>query len=147
MGERRAARDFSDGHLMATGVVQAKTGAPRLTVSLAAFVLLCFFLPWLQVSCPGLHDTASGRDLARGGEPALWLVPVAMLAVLFVGLARFVWERMPALFGLVSIVAGGLSAYLIYRERADTVRLGGLISAYSTVWLWLGIAASLGVAV
>ncbi len=134
------------------GITQTKTGiagtgAPRLTVSLAAFVLLCFFLPWLQVSCPGLRDTASGRDLARGGEPALWLVPVAMLAVLFVGLARIVWERMPALFGLVSIVAGGLSAYLIYHERADTVRLGGLISAYSTVWLWLGIAASLGVAV
>jgi hypothetical protein len=124
---------------MATDVAHTKTGiagagAPRLTVSLAAFVLLCFFLPWLQVSCPGLRDTASGRDLAHGGEPTLWLVPLAMLAVLFMGLARFVWERMPALFGLVSIVGGGLSAYLIYRERYSTGRWDGLISTYWTAW-------------
>jgi len=74
-------------------------------------------------------------------------MPLAMLAVLFAGLARFVWEKLPALFGLVSIVGGGLSAYLIYHGRSGTTRWDGLVSTYWTVWYWLSIAASLGVAV
>ena len=48
---------------------------------------------------------------------------------------------------LISIVGGGLSAYLIYRERSGTTRWDGLIATYWTVWFWLSIAASLGVAV
>jgi hypothetical protein len=117
-----------------------------VTVSLAAFVLTCFFLPWLQVSCLGLRDSASGFDLAQEGNRALWLVPLAMLLVLLMGLTRFIWESAPALFGMTSMVSGGLAAYLIYREHSRTIRWEGLIDARWTIWFWLGIIASLGVA-
>ena len=42
--------------------------ARRTTLSLALFVLICFFMPWVQVSCLGAKDSVSGFDLARGGE-------------------------------------------------------------------------------
>ena len=31
----------------------------RSTISLAAFVLICFFLPWVQLSCVGMKDSLS----------------------------------------------------------------------------------------
>lgn len=34
--------------------------ARRVSVSTATFGLICFFLPWVQVSCAGLKDSASG---------------------------------------------------------------------------------------
>jgi hypothetical protein len=37
----------------------------RVTLSTAGFVLICFFLPWVQVSCLTLRDSASGFELAR----------------------------------------------------------------------------------
>src|SRR5256885_12332336 len=98
---------------------QAETlsGAPRLTPSLAAFVLICFFLPWLQVSCLGLKDSASGFDLARRNDQELWLVLAAMLPVLLTGLVRLISKPAPMLLGMVSIVGGRLSAYPMYRAR------------------------------
>ena len=127
---------------------QAETvsGAPRLTISLAAFVLICFFLPWLQVSCLGLKDSASGFDLARKDDPELWLMLAAMLLVLLTGLVRLIWKPAPMLFGMVSIVGGGLSAYLMYRERSRMGSGQGLLATQWTIWFWMGMAASLGVA-
>ncbi|HYE74917.1 MAG TPA: hypothetical protein VEF04_16370 [Blastocatellia bacterium] len=120
--------------------------APRLSISLAAFVLICFFLPWLQVSCLGLQDAASGYHLARNGEGALWLVPLAMMLILLSGLVRWIWEQMPAVFALISLVGSGLSTWLMLRERADIGQGTGLIAAQWTVWFWLGVAAALGIA-
>ena len=72
--------------------------AMRTTLSAALFALICFFLPWVQVSCLGARDSASGFNLARAGDSTLWLVPLLMIAVLACGLARAVWEQLPALF-------------------------------------------------
>lgn len=121
------------------------TGAPRLTISLAAFVVICFFLPWLQVSCLGLKDAASGFGLARRDDPKLWLVLAAMLLVLLTGLGWFIWKSAPMLFGIVGIVGGGLSAYLMYREHSRIAPGGGLIATQWTIWFWMGLIASLGV--
>ncbi len=117
--------------------------ARKASLSAAAFVLLCFFLPWLQVSCAGLKDSASGLDLARETSRALWIIPLMMLAVLFMGLARPIVERLPALFAITSILAGGLSAYVMYRERLRRGESSGLITAFWTAWFWLGFAGSL----
>ena len=54
----------------------------RINISAAVIVLVCFFLPWEQVSCGGAIDTLSGLDLARHDHASLWLVPLVMLAVL-----------------------------------------------------------------
>src|SRR5215216_1581351 len=119
--------------------------ARRLTLSAAVFVLVCFFLPWVQVSCGGLKDSASGFDLARGGDRALLLVPLLMLAVILLGLVRS-WKKRVSTFVLVSMVSGIVSAYLMDRERADAEQASGIIGAHVTGWFWLGFAASLGVA-
>jgi hypothetical protein len=66
--------------------------ARRTTLSAAVFVLICFFLPWVQVSCAGFKDSESGFDLAHGGDSALWLVALLMLAVLLLGL-RQAWRK------------------------------------------------------
>jgi hypothetical protein len=122
-------------------------GARRVTLSLAAFALICFFLPWLQVSCFSIRDVASGLDLAREGNRSLLLVPFFMLAVLLIGLVRVIWEQLPAVFGLIGTVGGGLSAYLMHRERLRTGQSRGLITVQMTAWFWLGLLACLGVAI
>ena len=118
--------------------------ARRVTLSAAVFVLVCFFLPWVQVSCAGLRDSASGFDLARGGDRELWFVPLLMLAVIILGLAQ-VWKKRPAFFALVSTAGGLLSAYLIDSERLNAEQTSGLIGTRLTGWFWLGLFSALGV--
>ena len=117
--------------------------ARQVTLGIAAFILLCFFLPWLQMSCAGIKDSASGLDLARETSPSLWILPLMMLSILALGLIPSIWERLPALFALTSIVGGGLSAYLMVRERLRRGESSGLVTAFWTIWFWLGLVASL----
>jgi hypothetical protein len=113
------------------------------TLSAALFVLICFFLPWVQVSCIGMKDAASGLDLARGGDRALWLIPILMILALAMGLTRFIWERMPALFALSGMSGGLICAWLMYYERNHTRPALSLTSTFWTTWYWLGLLASL----
>jgi len=117
--------------------------ARQTSLSLAAFVLICFFLPWAELSCMGLKDSVSGADLARSTS-LLWLIPTFMVGVIFLGLVKRIWESSPALFALAGSVGGGISAFLMYRERITSNTSAGLIAAQMTVWYWLGILASLG---
>jgi hypothetical protein len=119
----------------------------RVTLSAAGFVMICFFLPWLQVSCLTLRDRASGFELARRDNQVLWLVPLFMLLILLTGLVRTIWEQRPAIFALISIVGGGLGAYLMHREHISNSQLPGIVTAQMTVWFWLGQLASLVIAV
>src|SRR6185503_11759081 len=93
--------------------------------------------------CAGLKDSASGLDLARENSPSLWILPLMMLAILGLGLSPSVWKRLPALFAMTCIVGGGLSAYLMYRERLRRGESSGLIATFWTAWFWLGLVASL----
>ena len=121
--------------------------ARQISLSAAVFVLICFFLPWLQVSCMGIKDSASGFDLARDGEGSLWLVPVLMVVVLLAGLLSSIWHRNPALFSFAGIVGGGFSAYLIFHRHFRTGSPGSLIAAQWTVWFWLGFVSAIVVTV
>src|SRR5690349_19465755 len=120
--------------------------ARRTTLSLALFVLICFFLPWVQVSCLGVKDSASGFDLAREGDRALWLVPLLMVVVLTFGLARVVWDRLPGLYALSGMAGGLISAWLMFYERRNARPASNLIATFWTTWYWLGLAASLAAA-
>ena len=117
--------------------------ARRTTLSASLFVLICFFLPWVQVSCIGMKDSASGLNLARGGDRALWLLPILMILVLAMGLARSVWDRLPALFALSGMAGGLICAWLMYYERNHTRPASSLTSTFWTTWYWLGLFASL----
>lgn len=57
----------------------------RITISMALIALICFFLPWVQLSCGASENRLSGIDLARDGHRGLWLIPFLMLAVLTLG--------------------------------------------------------------
>ena len=92
--------------------------ARRVTLSLAGFVLICFFPPWIQLSCVGLKDSASGFDLARQRDSLLWLVPSFMFVILVLGIVRAFWDKLPAVFALTATVGGSISAYLMCRERS-----------------------------
>jgi nitrate/nitrite transporter NarK len=120
--------------------------ARRTTLGAALCVLICFFLPWVQVSCLGMKDSASGFDLARSDDRALWLVPILMIAVLSLCLTHAVMNRAPWLFSLVGMSSGLISGWLIYRERASAGSSSNLIPTFWTLWYWLGLVASLIVA-
>jgi hypothetical protein len=113
----------------------------RATTTAALIALICFFLPWIQVSCGATRDTASGVDLARDGSHGLWLIPVLMLALLFFGLAK-AWRERHEFSMLFSLVSGLVSAYLMNRQRLKIEDSSGLIQVGVTGWFWLGFGSS-----
>jgi hypothetical protein len=115
----------------------------RVSLSMALIVLICFFLPWVQLSCGGSENRLSGVDLARDGRGALWLIPLLMLAVIFFGVMRR-WQEKRELAALTGLVAGLVSAYLMNRERTRAEHTTNLIAVALTGWFWLGLAATIG---
>ncbi|MCI0422262.1 MAG: hypothetical protein L0312_24040, partial [Acidobacteria bacterium] len=115
--------------------------AGRITLSAAVFVLICFFLPWVEVSCLGAKDSMSGFNLARGSDRELLLIPLLMILVLMFGLIHALLDRAPGLFSLSGMSGGLISAWLIFRERESAGSSSGLIPSIWTVWYWLGLVA------
>jgi len=93
----------------------------------------------------GMRDSLSGYDLARSGDRLLWLVPVAMLIILAIGLSRSVRDQMPSVLALAMTVGGAMSAYVMYRERASTDHSTQVIATQWTIFFWLGFLACLAV--
>jgi hypothetical protein len=112
----------------------------------ALIVLICFFLPWIQVSCGATRDTVSGVDLARDGSHGLWLVPLLMLVLLLLGIAKARKKRQE-LLALVSFVSGLVTAYLMNRERLKFDDVSGLIRVGLTGWFWLGLGSSIAIVI
>ena len=118
----------------------------QINTSATIIVLVCFFLPWIQVSCAGSKDTMSGLDLARDGHGLLWFVPVLVVALILsaiVGIRR----DQNNIFALASALCGLLAAYLMNRERLRVHDESGLISAQLTGWFWLGFLWTLTAAI
>ena len=112
----------------------------RAITTAALIVLICFFLPWIQLSCGATSESASGVDLARDGSHGLWLIPVLMLVLLFFGLkAR---KERHELSTLVSLISGLVSIYLMNRERLKFEDGSGFIRVGVTGWFWLGLGSS-----
>lgn len=118
----------------------------RINISAALIVLICFFLPWEQVSCGGAKDTLNGMDLARHGESLLWLIPLLMLAVIVVGVLARRNEK-PGALSIVSIVSGSVTVYLMNRQRVRVNDAAGLISAQLTGWFWLSFLSALALTI
>jgi len=118
----------------------------KLTVSVALIILVCFFLPWVQVSCGGAHDTSSGVDLARGGDNGLWLIPVLMIVIILLGVLRLFATQL-TIFGLTSLLSGLVSIYLMNHERLRFSDTSGLIAVRLTGWFWLALLSSIAVTV
>jgi hypothetical protein len=118
----------------------------RINLSAAVIVLICFFLPWVQVSCAGARDTMGGLDLARNGHGLLWFVPVLMVALVLSTILRARQEPNRAL-ALASTMCGLITLYLMNRERLRVHDESGLISAQLTGWFWLGFISAAAIVV
>lgn len=113
----------------------------KINLSATAIVLICFFLPWVQVSCGGASDTLSGFDLARQDSTLLWLIPLVTAAVLVLGLLRRAGERQQV-FAILSAIAGGITLFLMNDQRAKINDAASLIPTRLTGWFWLGFIAA-----
>ena len=116
-------------------------------LSLAAFVLLCFFLPWVELSCMGIRDSVSGYDLARSGDRLLWLLPLVMLTIIGLALSRRIVENLPGVVAVVMTVGGSISAYVMFHERSSTNSSPRLIATQWTLFFWLGFLACVGIVI
>ena len=114
----------------------------RINLSAALIGTVCFFLPWVQVSCSGAKDTLSGLDLARGGQTLLWLVPILLGGLALLEIFRALKEKL-AIYSIVSAICGGVTVFLMNRERLRVHDESGLITAQLTGWFWLGLFSSL----
>ena len=114
----------------------------RINLSAALIGLVCFFLPWVQVSCAGAKDTLSGLDLARGGQTLLWLVPILLGGLALLEIFRALKEKL-TIYSIVSALCGGVTVYLMNRERLRVHDESSLIAAQLTGWFWLGLFSSL----
>jgi hypothetical protein len=119
--------------------------ARKARISAALVVLLCFFLPWIQMSCGASSDTVTGIDLVREGHNSIWLIPILML--LTIGAAFVSWGEKFDFSALLGFVAGIISAYLMNRERIRAEDSSALLNVQITGWFWLGFGASIIVAV
>ena len=113
-----------------------------MTLSLALIVLICFFLPWIQLSCGSSEDRLSGVDLARDNHYGLWLIPVLMVVVLILSVARN-WKEKRELLAITALISGLVSAYLMNRERARAANITELIAVNQTGWFWLGFGSTI----
>ena len=118
----------------------------RISLSAALIVLVCFFLPWVQVSCGGAHDTLTGLDLARREDTLLWLVPLLAFAVV-VFIALKVWIDYPGVSSVIVTICGAVIALLMNRQRTNVQGESGVIAAQLTGWFWLGLFSALAIVV
>lgn len=113
----------------------------RTTIALTLIVLICFFLPWVQVSCGSSSSRLTGLDLARDGHNSLLLIPLLMLVILLLAVARVWKERVSA---LVPFIGGVVTSFLMNRERMRANDTSGLVAVRLTGWFWLGLVTAIG---
>lgn len=118
----------------------------RATISVALIALICFFLPWVQLSCGKSESRLSGVDLARDGHNELWLIPLLMLVLLVIATAR-AWEDKREISALICLVGGLVSGYLMNRERVRAEDTSGLVAVGLTAWFWLGLGATIALSI
>lgn len=118
----------------------------RATISVALIAFICFFLPWVQLSCGKSESRLSGVDLARDGHGALWLIPLLMILVLVLATTR-AWKDKREISALIGLVAGVVTAYLMNRERVRAEDTSGLVAVGLTGWFWLGLGATIGLVI
>ena len=118
----------------------------RINLSAAIIVLVCFFLPWVQVSCAGAKETLSGFNLARQDDPLLWIIPLLMCAVLVFGFLR-IRRANTKVLGILSAVCGVVVSFLLNRERVHVQDESGLIAAQLTGWFWLALISAIAIVV
>lgn len=113
----------------------------RINLSATAIVSVCFFLPWVQMSCGGASDSLSGFDLARQDSTLLWLIPLLTAAVMVLGLLRRAGEKQQ-LLAILSAITGGITLFLMNDQREKINDVASVIPTRLTGWFWLGFISA-----
>jgi hypothetical protein len=98
---------------------------------------------WTLVLLARKFKTTDRISQSETAHQVLWLIPLFMFLILLTGLVRMIWEQRTAIFALISIVGGGLSAYLMYSEQIGNGQFTGVAAVQMTLWFWLGLLACL----
>ena len=109
-------------------MIQKSSKGHKVGSSGAALAILCFFMPWILVSCGGQTTKVNGWDLASGtvigsgfsaqqieGKPILFLVLLAALGVL--AFAYFAFKRRsftPVIAGYGRIALGAFTLLVLF---------------------------------
>ena len=137
---------------LSSGVVTRSSKGYKVGTPGAALALLCFFLPWILVSCGSQTTRISGWGLAAGtsirigytaqpidGSPILFLVLFAAIGA--VALAYFAYKRgrlnkIVDGFGLIAIGVAPLLILLLQFEGYDdsTSQMGIIIELQFGLW-------------
>ena len=121
----------------------------------ATIILICFFLPWLEVSCSGKKIIGSGLTFAQKAAP-LWLIPAFAILVLL--LSVWYWKGLSlswfkillvslAVLGIVMLVftyisiEQKLSGFVVKRITSHQIKSGIIGTA---IGFLLVIASALG---
>jgi magnesium-transporting ATPase (P-type) len=91
------------------------------TPSGAGIAIICFFLPWVKVSCGAITIQASG---ARIGGP-LWLVLVSAVLILGTFIYFYVWRRKNLLKAKMITLTGAIAAVIIMLYKFIFAFAGG----------------------
>ena len=138
--------------------IRGLTTGRKISGSGALLVLLCFFLPWVRMSC-GVEITASGLDLAANSPDPdapswlLFLVPIMAIAVLWTIYTVLdkgsVKDRAVAIRELIFGAVGFLPTISVYislqNARNDPANLGLgylfelMYDYWGTVLGWIGV--------
>lgn len=133
-------------------MIQKSSKGHKVGSSGAALAILCFFMPWILVSCGGQTTKVNGWDLASGtvigsgfsaqqieGKPILFLVLLAALGVL--ALAYFAFKRgslTPVMDGYGLIALGAvplLILFILFSGAKDQAAQQGVYLEYQ-IGLW-----------
>lgn len=128
--------------------------SPLISRAAAIFIGICFFLPWITVSCSDLEITASGWELATGvqqdgqtvdeeqaeGDAKYFLVPVVAIVVLGASFLALTMARM-VYFGAGAIGIGFMIwVYMDFQSQVqDAAQQGFVISLTYQLGWWLTI--------
>jgi hypothetical protein len=90
--------------------IQSSAGQ-KISFSAAIIGVICFFLPWVEVSCMGLRKSASGLQLATDMKlTEVWIVLLVLLAavalVLFQIIGKSITKDLDKLLSLLVIGTG-----------------------------------------
>lgn len=133
-------------------MIEKSSKGHKVGSSGASLAILCFFLPWILVSCGGQTAKVNGWDLASGtvigsgfgaqqieGKPILFLVLLAAFGVLFLAYTAFKRGSLtPTMdgYGLIALgVVPLLILFISFSGAKDQAAQQGIYIEYQ-VGLW-----------
>ncbi|MBI3650593.1 MAG: zinc ribbon domain-containing protein [Acidobacteria bacterium] len=101
-----------------TELKEQSSAGQKISLSAAIIGVICFFLPWVEVSCVGWRKSASGLQLATDMElPEIWVVLLVLLAaaafILVQLFAKTLSETTAKLLN-IGVIGAGLLPLLIF---------------------------------